>query len=75
MSLFQNLTNDQLALGGCALALGLSASIMYFSYYLGKMNQRSQRHPGLRRMVRETVSGRPLPLQPAPEARQSEKAA
>lgn len=35
MEIFQNASDDQLALMGCGLALVTSALVMYFSYFIG----------------------------------------
>lgn len=36
MDLFQNASDDQIALMGCAAALLLSGGLMYVSYFLGQ---------------------------------------
>lgn len=42
MEIFRNLTDDQLALLGCAAALVLSGTVMALSYFIG----RARRHSG-----------------------------
>lgn len=39
MDIFQNASDDQIALMGCAVALVLSGGLMYVSYFVGQLRQ------------------------------------
>jgi len=60
MEIFRNLTDDQLALLGCAAALVLSGSVMALSYFIGRT--RSQSGP-------QTGQGQDIISRPVPDER------
>jgi len=51
MEIFHNLTDDQLALLGCAAALVLSGTVMALSYFIGRARKQSGSQPGLGRDI------------------------
>lgn len=64
MEIFQNASDDQIALMGCAAALLFSGGLMYVSYFVGQGRQ-----------SRDHEAGFPLPHRPEQHEDQSTRRA
>ncbi|MBI1313150.1 hypothetical protein GC176_17810 [bacterium] len=47
MEIFQNASDDQIALMGCAAALLFSGGLMYVSYFVGQGRRSSESQPAI----------------------------